>query len=96
MSDFPLMLYRHGSEFVWDGRPVDSIIVDDSDEEKAAAKEGWVRSYEELVAAKPKAEIEDQRPMLRAEYEKLAGKKAFGGWSAEALSEKIEALKADK
>lgn len=44
-GDYPLFLYREGSEFVWDGRSVDSLIVNDSDEESAALNEGWVRSF---------------------------------------------------
>lgn len=44
-GDYPLMLYREGSSFVWDGRQVDSLIVNDEDEEDAALAEGWVRSF---------------------------------------------------
>ena len=45
-GDYPLYLYREGSEFVWDGREVDALIVNDEAEEGAGLKEGWVRSFE--------------------------------------------------
>lgn len=40
---------------------------------------------------RPVPKQEDPRVMLRAEYERVLGKKAFGGWSAEQLQEKIAA-----
>jgi hypothetical protein len=45
--DYPLMLYRDGSSFLWDGREVDSLVVNNETEEDAALAEGWVRSFAE-------------------------------------------------
>ena len=44
-AEYPMLLYRDGVEFVWDGRPVDSFLVNDADEESAALSHGWVRSF---------------------------------------------------
>lgn len=48
MSEYPLHLYRAGSQFNWDGRMTDAIEVADEDEELAA--EGWVRAEAYLNA----------------------------------------------
>jgi hypothetical protein len=46
----------------------------------------------ETPAAKPvPAPAGDGRPALRAEYERVLGKKPFGGWDAATLREKIAA-----
>jgi len=43
MQEFPLMLYRPGSEVETMGRAFDTLIVADADEEAAAGKDGWQR-----------------------------------------------------
>lgn len=43
MSDFPLMLYRPGSEIELYGRTFDTLIVADGDEEAVALGDGWQR-----------------------------------------------------
>ena len=41
MSDFPMMLYRAGDEFIWDGVSVETLTVSDAVEMEAAFKDGW-------------------------------------------------------
>lgn len=38
---FPLMLYRVGSDFIWEGRSASSRIVANEGERKAAMADGW-------------------------------------------------------
>lgn len=40
-NDYPKMLYRAGSEIEWEGKSLDTLIVDDAEGESAAVKEGW-------------------------------------------------------
>lgn len=49
--EFPLMLYKPGSMFRWDGEDFDYVIVNDQDEADIALADGW-------VAHKPTAEEE--------------------------------------
>ena len=94
MTDYPKFLYRHHPDAdLVDGIPCEIVQVLDADEEKAGKADGWHDNVAD-AAPKPRAPKDDAdpRPALRAEYERLTGKKAFGGWSAEQLSEKIEAL----
>lgn len=94
MSDYPKFLYRHHpAANLVDGIPCEILQVLDADEEKAGKADGW---HDNVAAAAPEARKsssdDDPRPALRAQYEALSGKKAFGGWSAEQLQSKIEAL----
>lgn len=108
MSDYPKLMYRYraGAER-HDHVNCDTLQVCNADEEKGAKLEGYHETPAEAGAAsekpapapkpKPAAEskpdkAEDERPALRAEYERVyPGKKAFGGWSADQLREKIAA-----
>jgi hypothetical protein len=86
--DFPLMLYKPGSMFEWDGETFDYLIVEDGDEAKAAKADGW--SVDKPSAEKK--EPESDLSALRAEYKAKHGKAAFNGWDADKLREKLAAL----
>jgi hypothetical protein len=43
-NEFPKSLYKDGSEFEWDGRPTDCLIVDSVDEQEAAEGRGWAEA----------------------------------------------------
>lgn len=49
MSDYPMMLYRAGSAFSWDGKDTDSLIVADGDAHDEAAKDGWQTAADYLA-----------------------------------------------
>lgn len=40
-DEFPKMLYRDGKAIEWEGRSLDTLIVDDAAGEKAALADGW-------------------------------------------------------
>lgn len=40
--DFPLMLYRPGSEIEWAGGKFDTLIVGDAEECEIAQSDGWL------------------------------------------------------
>lgn len=40
-DEYPKMLYRDGTAFEWDGRALDTLIVDDAAGEAAALADGW-------------------------------------------------------
>lgn len=42
MNDFPKMLYKLGSELVWEGRKLATKIVADAEAEAAAVEDGWL------------------------------------------------------
>lgn len=52
-SDFPMMLYRDGSEFAWDRRPTDTLIVNDAEEAEIAVLEGWKIAADYLAPRLP-------------------------------------------
>lgn len=54
---YPMMLYRHGSMFEWDGEMFDYIVVEDADEAKAAKADGY--SAEKPAAKKPAKSKDD-------------------------------------
>ena len=96
-NPYPKFLYRHHPAADWvDGVPCEIMQVLDADEEKAGKADGWhdnvADAAPKLEVLKPKPATDDPRPALRAKYEELTGKKAFGGWSAEQLHSKIEAI----
>ena len=99
-NPYPRFMYRHHPAADWvDGVPCEILQVLDADEEKAAKTDGWHDNVADAAPklktkAEPKATDDDLRPTLRAQYEALSGKKAFGGWSAEQLQEKIAGLEA--
>lgn len=39
--EFPKMLYRPGDEITWEGKSLDTLIVETEADEAAAIKEGW-------------------------------------------------------
>ena len=49
----------------------------------------------DMVAAKAQESEADAMDALRAEYQDVVGKRAYHGWSAEELREKIAAAKAE-
>lgn len=62
MTEFPKCLYRAGSAIEWEGRKIDTFIVEDAEAEAKALKEGWQRvetfleaKAEEAVVAVKKA-----------------------------------------
>lgn len=54
MADHPRMLYRKGNErsLTLHGVQVDTLIVEDAEEEAAAVKQGWRRTPVEAHASK--------------------------------------------
>lgn len=54
MNEYPLALYKEGSEIEWHGHSLDVRIVADAEEEAEAGKDGYQR-IEDLLAPKPKA-----------------------------------------
>lgn len=90
-KDFPAWMYG----------PNDAAEIFESADDIPA---GWVDHPSKVKASKveakaaPKKPAEDpqtdDRPALRVEYKALAGKNAFGAWSADLLREKIATLKA--
>jgi hypothetical protein len=101
---YPLALYRDGAAFVWDGRPTDTLTVNDEAAHEAAKREGWqvARDY---LAAKPKPSFDhdgDGKPggskapegdiaALRAAYTDKLGKRPFPGWDADELHRRMAA-----
>lgn len=63
MADFPLMLYKAGADFEWDGRRLTSLIVDDAEGKAAAEADGWLTAADvcSLGAAEPEAEADAPR-----------------------------------
>lgn len=55
-GEFPKMLYREGSEIVWDGQSVDTLTVEDAAEEADAVKAGWSHKVKKPAAKRPAAE----------------------------------------
>lgn len=51
MIEFPKMLYRDGTELVWEGRQLATRIVTSAEDEAKALGEGW-RTIETKPAAK--------------------------------------------
>lgn len=47
---YPLALYRDGSEFVWDGRDTDRLVVDGKSAHEAALADGWAEAADFLVS----------------------------------------------
>lgn len=68
---------------------VETVIVVAESGDEAAEKA--FRPYRIISSVQP---VNDDKAALRREYEIAAGKKPFGGWDADTLREKIEALKA--
>ncbi len=54
---------------------------------------GYVRSDLQATPKSLKAPKADEITMLRAEYQRVVGKKPFGAWKADKLREKIAAAK---
>jgi hypothetical protein len=49
-SIYPLVLYRDGDEFEWDGRGTDRTVVEDKDAHDAALTEGWAQAADYLAS----------------------------------------------
>lgn len=71
---YPLHLYKAGTEFVWDGKSTDTLIVDDLDAEEVAALDGWQRAEAYLsgedspdILDRPAKEIEPALAALTLE-----------------------------
>jgi hypothetical protein len=105
MSEYPRMLYRPGTKTrVW-GISVDTLIVRDAEEQKAAVAEGWMLRPDSEPGISPMDHDRDggmggsehqggtDIPALRADYEALAGKRPFNGWDEATLREKIASHK---
>jgi hypothetical protein len=56
---YPMMLYRAGDAFEWDGRKTDSLVVADSKEHATALATGWVEGAD-YAKAKP----DDEKSLL--------------------------------
>lgn len=55
-TDHPKMLYKGGSEIIFQDAPLDTLIVEDADAEAAARKNGYADLGDALAPpAKPKA-----------------------------------------
>lgn len=52
-NEYPMMLYRDGTQFRWDGRGTDSLIVADLDDHALAEKDGWQVAADYLSDATP-------------------------------------------
>ena len=62
-SGYPKMLYRDGSEFRWDGRPTDSVVVQDAEEAEIALLDGWKLPADYLAPRLPQLDHDgDGRP----------------------------------
>lgn len=63
MADYPRMTYRKGNERSLNlhGLQVDTRIVDDAEEEAAAAREGWRRTPGEAHGVKSNGKTEEKR-----------------------------------
>jgi hypothetical protein len=101
MSEYPRMLYRPGTKTrVW-GISVDTLIVRDVEEQKAAVAEGWMLRPDSEPGPDPldhdrdgakggsEAQSGEAVQVLRAEYQRLIGKRPFNGWNEAVLREKI-------
>lgn len=60
MTDFPKMLYRDGTEFEWDGRPTDTLVVTDNAEFEAAIDDGWLIPRDYLGSTKAEVSLLDK------------------------------------
>jgi hypothetical protein len=84
---YPMMLYRKGDAFKWDGRGTDSLVVADSKEHATATAMGWLEGPAYGTSAD---EEETEKTLL----DKTA--KEIEGGLAEMSLEDLEALKADE
>lgn len=48
MSNYPRMLYREGDKIQWQGKSLDTCIVEDEDAEKEALGDGWCHAEDIL------------------------------------------------
>jgi hypothetical protein len=56
---YPLILYKDGSQFVWDGRATDSKAVESAEEHEAALSQGWVEGKDYPNAGKSVSNLLD-------------------------------------
>ena len=56
---YPLILYKDGSQFVWDGRATDSKTVETAEEHEAALSQGWVEGKDYPNAGKSVSNLLD-------------------------------------
>lgn len=82
MDIYPLMLYRAGSAFCWDGKETDSLVVDGADQHEAALSDGWQEAAAYLT--------DEDEPLLLKTAKEI--EVALPGLSLEEL----EALKSDE
>lgn len=82
MDIYPLMLYRAGSAFCWDGKNTDSMVVEGPEQHEAALADGWQEAVAYLAP--------DDEPLLA-----LTAKEIEAALPSLSLEE-LEALKSDE
>lgn len=65
MSDFPMMLYKSGSEIEWDGAKFNTIVVEDADALTVASDAGWLTAGDVAAALAAPAGEEAAAPRGR-------------------------------
>jgi hypothetical protein len=70
------MLYREGSEIHHEGRDLDTLIVADAKEEKAARKKGWADLHAVAEIAEEPDETADEAPEEEPEASEETAKAA--------------------
>lgn len=84
-------MYRHPGPYGVGVQSYAVIGARDAEHEEALSAQGW------SVEKEPALNIDaDDMRAMRAEYQELAGKRAFPGWDADVLREKIGTLKEAK
>lgn len=63
--EFPLMLYKPGTMFEWDGEWFDYVIVADQDEADIALADGWV-PHKPTPAEEAAIEAQEPTRVVRA------------------------------
>ncbi len=91
--DYPKHLYRHPGPYGAGDQSYGVIGARDAEHEEVLRSQGWGVSKD---AGLDSEDAETDKPKLRAEYQELSGKRAFPGWDADVLREKIAALKEAK
>lgn len=102
MNEYPLMMYRSGSQMKWDGGLWDTLVVIDVAEHESAIADGWMSPAEAYAKAnQPEAmqppqlieSVDEISPPTREELETKAkelGIKFDGRWGDKRLSDAIE------
>ena len=103
-NDHPKMLFRFGSQMIWDGKRLDCVVAESEAHEQELKADGWLASDEvvKVVLDEPKSEPakvdetvhDDNAPPTRDELERKArelGIKFDGRWGDRRLADAIEA-----